>query len=192
MLHSHSVGVNISIEKILLLISTYEQKIMKKEKLKPSITEVLIVGNTLENRIEIASELWSIGIKTEYIYSESLSQQELYSYCKNMGISWIVIIKDKTLKKLLIKHVENGEEIPILRADLATNLLNYIKNKKKFLKNNQFEYSIHSQITLDIISTHEIKSQQQKKISTDLSYICKFLGQQKIKVIVTVNKHFFY
>lgn len=84
-------GVTISVDRIQALILTNDPKSKEHE------TQVFICsigrGALLEDRIQIATELWSHGIQCEYLHSDRLSLEELSMQCSAAGIEWMVILK---------------------------------------------------------------------------------------------------
>lgn len=84
----------------------------------------------LEDRMQIASDLWSLGIKAEYTHSEKSSLEEIYLHCKASAILWMVIIKDKTFRSngvVKVKNVERKSEIEVTRAELGPYMAQVLK-----------------------------------------------------------------
>eukprot|EP01119_Soliformovum_irregulare_P020911 TRINITY_DN6843_c0_g2_i2.p1 TRINITY_DN6843_c0_g2~~TRINITY_DN6843_c0_g2_i2.p1 ORF type:complete len:1469 (-),score=373.99 TRINITY_DN6843_c0_g2_i2:69-4475(-) len=134
-LHCSSVGVIFQVEKMGAIITQFEQKHNKlKGRIRSTEIDVFICSsgrNMLEDRMQIAAELWNVGIKTEYMHSEKLSMEELYMQCKAADIPWMVILKDKAsqLGVLKIKNVEKKSEVQLPRQDLASYMVQVIHSR---------------------------------------------------------------
>lgn len=131
-----AVGVNIAVAKIVTFYIAYHQRIAKDEgkKLRSCETEVFLccMGTTmLDDLLEIAAELWSHGIKTEYMDGGKRTLEEIAGSCKHAGIDWMVVVRERAYKSgrmLKVKHVHTRAETEIHRDELAQFLLNNLRH----------------------------------------------------------------
>lgn len=68
------------------------------------------------------------------MHSEKLSLDELYTQCKQVGIPWMVIVRDRTnttKNTVKVKSVEKRVEADVLRDDLADYMVRLLKNKEQ-------------------------------------------------------------
>ncbi|CAJ0865463.1 15178_t:CDS:10 [Entrophospora sp. SA101] len=110
--NTYAVGVNIALQKIVIALETYQSTLCKtiqskkaeEDKslgywaLKKCDVYVASFGKILiHERLELVRELWAHNIKTDFMYEEpeDLTPEILASSCKNQGINWIVILKQK-------------------------------------------------------------------------------------------------
>jgi hypothetical protein len=116
-------GATFAVERLTGLIHAHEQRTAAR--IKISDTEVLVCSsgrNMLEDRIQIAVQLWDVEIKAEYLHSEKQSFEELYVHCKNLGIPWMVMLNDRkyrTLGLLRVKNVDKNTEVEIHKRELT-------------------------------------------------------------------------
>eukprot|EP01117_Protostelium_nocturnum_P010558 TRINITY_DN3798_c0_g1_i4.p1 TRINITY_DN3798_c0_g1~~TRINITY_DN3798_c0_g1_i4.p1 ORF type:complete len:1615 (+),score=530.73 TRINITY_DN3798_c0_g1_i4:178-5022(+) len=120
----NAVGVNVAIEKLVSCVIGAKKG---KQKLSTTDTSVFIfsVGrNMLEERMQIASELWSLDIACEYNHNDNMTLEELQIHCKTNGVPWIIILRDaKGVNLVRVRCVESRSEIVVSRIELGTVIL---------------------------------------------------------------------
>lgn len=103
----------------------------------------------LEERMKIASELWSVDIavssiimiiifhnpilniiQAEYNHSEKYSLEELVQHCRVIGVAWMVILRDRGMNSVRIRSLEGRGEVTVLRADITATLLHAITHNE--------------------------------------------------------------
>jgi histidyl-tRNA synthetase len=107
-LDTTAVGVNFALDKIVAFI--HRQKVDNQSSVEDlstkTETDVFIYSvnkNMLEDRIQLANQLWSMNIKAEYMYREDITLEELGTLCKNMGVFCIIVLRDTTYRNGIIK-----------------------------------------------------------------------------------------
>eukprot|EP01087_Luapelamoeba_hula_P021459 TRINITY_DN7508_c0_g1_i2.p1 TRINITY_DN7508_c0_g1~~TRINITY_DN7508_c0_g1_i2.p1 ORF type:complete len:1685 (-),score=296.46 TRINITY_DN7508_c0_g1_i2:8-5062(-) len=129
-----AVGVNIALSKLLSIYYSAERNKAKKEgRLVTGLaTDVLVCSlgkDMLEQRMDIAQELWNKNIRTTYLHNPC-ELEELYVNCKQAGIPWMVILKDRsydTTRMVRVKDVEKRTDTEMHRNELAV----YMQRLKK-------------------------------------------------------------
>ncbi|KAF2078430.1 hypothetical protein CYY_000297 [Polysphondylium violaceum] len=128
------IGVTIASEKIVQSVLMFEQKLCKFRGiiLSPNI-EVLICSlgaPMLTEKLQIACQLWSMNIKSDYSQTDYTNAEEIYAHCKQNGILWVVIIKERTFQSgtVKIRHIETKSETSVGRKDLV----DFILKAKKY------------------------------------------------------------
>lgn len=130
------VGISIGIERIFSIL----WKKTQKEKLKASETEVLVISvgdGLIEERIQICSELWNVGIKTEFLYKLEPKLDKQFAKCTREKIPYSIIIGRKEIDEgiVLIKNMTSkieaeGKGISVKRKDMITEILQRIQSTK--------------------------------------------------------------
>ncbi|KAJ1975050.1 eukaryotic translation initiation factor 2-alpha kinase, partial [Dimargaris verticillata] len=105
-----AAGANIAIQKIILEVANYQGTVLrsltrKQEAVPASFglwsrkrCDVAIASfgrSMLAERVAVAQELWTHGIKTDFMYddSEDTTSEMVVQICRNQGINWIVNVK---------------------------------------------------------------------------------------------------
>ncbi|CAG8527185.1 5428_t:CDS:10, partial [Acaulospora morrowiae] len=94
----YAIGVNISVQKIVYTLRSYQSDLLKMNQAKKCDVYVASFGKVLlEERLDLVRELWAHNIKADFMYEEppDFTPGILTSFCKKQGINWIVIIKHK-------------------------------------------------------------------------------------------------
>ncbi|KAI8390963.1 kinase-like domain-containing protein [Radiomyces spectabilis] len=143
-----AVGVNIAVQKLIRHLDMHQSEQVKylvkakNERLRsfgvwaPKKSDVYVAsfGKVLiQERLEIVRELWSHGIRADFQYNDgnTLTPEELVTYCKKASINWIVIVKYKNPEgkssgqngdsstTVKVKDVLRKTEHEISKADLC-------------------------------------------------------------------------
>ncbi|CAG8498589.1 12794_t:CDS:10, partial [Acaulospora colombiana] len=106
---TYAIGVNISVQKIVSTLRSYQSDLFKMKKVEernfgfeaPPKCDVFVVSFgkvLLEERLDLVRELWAHNIKADFMYEESpeLTPGMLASFCKKHGINLIVIMRHKS------------------------------------------------------------------------------------------------
>ncbi|EAL68916.1 hypothetical protein DDB_G0276829 [Dictyostelium discoideum AX4] len=78
-------------------------------------------SSLLGEKLQVASQLWSAGIKADYSQTDYYSSEDIYSNCRENGIPWVVILREKAFQigKLKVKQIETRQERTVARKDLV-------------------------------------------------------------------------
>ncbi|ORY04836.1 histidyl-tRNA synthetase [Basidiobolus meristosporus CBS 931.73] len=122
------VGLSIGVERVFSIIMRRSQL----ESIKSNECEVYVIAvgdGLLEERMQIATELWESGIKAEYMYKAKPKLQAQFSVCDRDRIPWAVIIgKDELeqgivkIKDMSAKQQENAGGVTISRSEMIQEL----------------------------------------------------------------------
>jgi len=134
-----AIGVNIALDKIVLFL--YRQKLLDKSSersLAPKTTaDVLIYTpgkQRLEERLQIAAQLWAQNLNVEYIYDEDsiTSVDEAYNLCKGRGIFALVVVKEHSSKGIdeVKLRIVDGKTENSVRLSAIGEALRQAKEKK--------------------------------------------------------------
>ncbi|KAF9429846.1 hypothetical protein BGZ94_009242 [Podila epigama] len=156
----YAVGVNIAMQKIIMAISQYQEEHFRrfvannKSRLgggggqstndeeksfgywAPKRCDVYVASFgkvLLQERLELVRELWSHGIKADYMLEDGtdLTPEMLATTCKHQGINWIVILKNKNqqdqhqrvnrdmMSMVKVKNVLRKTEEEVFRSELC-------------------------------------------------------------------------
>ncbi|XP_071485628.1 eIF-2-alpha kinase GCN2-like [Diadema antillarum] len=88
-----AVGVSISFEKI---ISAVQSDPTPDPPFSAYDILVISIGSSslVKDRIKVVRNLWAAGLKADFLYDNALSIGEAQDFCRFMGISHLVILKD--------------------------------------------------------------------------------------------------
>eukprot|EP01132_Coremiostelium_polycephalum_P003965 gene3965-4959_t len=128
------IGVTIATEKIVNSVLIYQQRMTKSKGIKfPSDIEVFVcsLGSPmLSEKLQVCSQLWSMNIRADYSQTDYTSVEEIHTHCKQNGIPWAVVLKDRAYQtgSIKVRHVETRNETSLARKDLV----DYILKAKKY------------------------------------------------------------
>ncbi|XP_030854895.1 eIF-2-alpha kinase GCN2 isoform X1 [Strongylocentrotus purpuratus] len=96
-----------------------------------SICDILVVSvgssTLIRDRIKVVRNLWAAGFQADVLYDDSLSLEEAQDYCRAMGISHLVILKDSDT---LIKVRSFDKEKVIVESSVGFyNLVEHLQMK---------------------------------------------------------------
>ncbi|XP_041467880.1 eIF-2-alpha kinase GCN2-like isoform X1 [Lytechinus variegatus] len=99
-----------------------------------SVCDILVVSvgssTLIRDRIKVVRNLWAAGFHADILYDDSLSLEEAQDYCRAMGISHLVILKDS---ETLIKVRSFDKEKVIVES--SVNFYNLVEHlQMKFSK----------------------------------------------------------
>ncbi|XP_048456435.1 eIF-2-alpha kinase GCN2 [Rhincodon typus] len=125
-----AVGVSLALDKIYTLCNASEQ---------PAICEILVVAVgsvSLDRAIGLILQLWKSGIKAELLHN--VTQEEAQEHCKQVGISYSVLISDKESKHVKVRSFEKDKQTEkrILEVEVVEHLKK-IKSKISEEKSNR-------------------------------------------------------
>eukprot|EP01133_Synstelium_polycarpum_P007982 gene7982-9377_t len=128
------IGVTIATEKIVNSAILYEQRQVKVKGVRNS-SEIEVFVTSLgapmsTEKLQVASQLWSMNIRADYSHVDYSTVEEIYSYCRLNSITWVIVLKERTYQTGMIKirHIESKTESIISRKDLV----DYILKAKKY------------------------------------------------------------
>nr|XP_006007618.1 PREDICTED: histidine--tRNA ligase, cytoplasmic-like isoform X2 [Latimeria chalumnae] len=113
------VGFTINIQEITSHILKQKEEMVQTKKM-----QVLVASkeeNLLQERIRLASELWSSGIKAQLLWERDLKEETPLQYCRKKGIPHLAVIGEEQLKEATVElHiVDTQEKVDLLRGDLV-------------------------------------------------------------------------
>ena len=112
-----AVGVSVAVEKIVAAVLEIEESLL------PNSCDVLVCStgqnSMMEERMRIARELWTAGIRTNLFYdSKSVySLEELHDYCRQTKVGHMVVLKEQEggWVKVRIELFGAGEDVVVLK-----------------------------------------------------------------------------
>ncbi|XP_052009423.1 LOW QUALITY PROTEIN: eIF-2-alpha kinase GCN2 [Xyrauchen texanus] len=117
-----AVGVSIALDKICSAVANMEEP--------PAVSscDVLVapVGqSSMIRAITVIQKLWSAGVSSDVVYDVSQSQESLLEYCRQAGITFMVLVSDKDGHYLKVKSFEKDRqsEKRIPEADLVDHFI---------------------------------------------------------------------
>ncbi|GAM17325.1 hypothetical protein SAMD00019534_005000 [Acytostelium subglobosum LB1] len=128
------IGLTIASEKIVNSVISYEQRLVRTKGMHSLFdTEVFISSlgsNMLTEKLQVATQLWSMNIKADYSQTDYSTAEEIYHHCKENGITWVIILKERAYQtgSIKIRHIETKTESIISRKDLV----DFILKAKKY------------------------------------------------------------
>lgn len=106
------------------------------DQIRTNEVDVLICsagGNLTLERIEVASELWSNGIKAEILYKEKPKFLDQMNHCEKNSIPFAVILGEDELKSgvVKIKDVRNRDDkgVDVRRDQLVQEIKNRVQGE---------------------------------------------------------------
>ncbi|EFA75486.1 eukaryotic translation initiation factor 2 alpha kinase [Heterostelium album PN500] len=128
------VGVTIAIEKMVNSLMQYDQRQIKTKGAKTnSDLEVFVCSlgaPMLTEKLQVSTQLWAMNIKADYSPNEYSNVEDIFSYCKENGITWVIVLKERSYSTGMVKirHIETRSESVISRKDLV----DFILKAKKY------------------------------------------------------------
>ncbi|KAI9075018.1 hypothetical protein K1719_043068 [Acacia pycnantha] len=117
-----AVGVSLGIERVFAIIEQLQKD--RNEMPRANKTEVLvgILGDDLTLASELASELWSVGIKAEFMVNKRPMKH--IDRARESRIPWMVLVGERELSKGVVnlKDVEANKEMEISRDQIVEEL----------------------------------------------------------------------
>ncbi|KAJ2847284.1 Cytoplasmic and mitochondrial histidine tRNA synthetase [Coemansia brasiliensis] len=122
------VGISFGVERIFSIVMSR----MQAEQIKSNQTQVYVIavgGGLLQERMQIATELWDNGIAAEFMYKAKAKLPNQFKACEDEQIPWAVIVGQSEIdegvvliKSMLAKDKSQGNGIPVKRADMVAEL----------------------------------------------------------------------
>nr|CAG8460903.1 12706_t:CDS:10 [Entrophospora candida] len=186
--NTYAVGVNIALQKIVIALETYQSTLCKtiqskkaeEDKslgywaLKKCDVYVASFGKILiHERLELVRELWAHNIKTDFMYEEpeDLTPEILASSCKNQGINWIVILKQKNqdnykatsfrdaITTVKVKNLLWKTEDEVPRNEVCMKLSSEIQEQMRIdHQTSGSKYHKHNSISINESTLHEFSN----------------------------------
>lgn len=131
------IGLSIGIERILVLL---EDKLRKGNKdIRPTETEFLVatIGkDLLEGKLELVSELWDNGLKSEILYEGAPKPQKQLAFALENKIPYIIWLGEDEIKSgiVKVKCTYKKDETTIKRAEIIPALTELSKKYKEDLE----------------------------------------------------------
>jgi len=119
------VGVSIGVERIFAVLEAKQAA----EKLRIRTNDVAVYVASAhkglhEKRLEILSQLWDGGIKTEHSYKLNPKLLAQLQYCEERGIPYAIVLGDSELERGVVKfrEVASREEVELPLNDLVAEI----------------------------------------------------------------------
>lgn len=98
------VGFSVGVERVFSIL---ESKLLKSRELKERGTEVFVLvssigGDLLQERMRLASELWAVGVPTEFGYKRAPKILDQFNYCDSNQIPYVIIMGEEELKRGMV------------------------------------------------------------------------------------------
>lgn len=120
-----AVGVSIGIERVFAILEAQMKEKTKDNNgtIRETETEVLVasIGNGLQpQRMKIASDLWSAGIKCEFGFKPNPKMGDQLNYALKSGIPFVILFGEDEINagQVKLKDLDNETEITIPKADI--------------------------------------------------------------------------
>ncbi|KAK5575151.1 hypothetical protein RB653_010407 [Dictyostelium firmibasis] len=152
LLNNHNNSYNNRRNRDYYTNNNYNSNIFNGNKFQSHI-EVFICSlgsSMLTEKLQVASQLWSVGIKVDYSQIDYSSSEDIYTHCRQNGIPWVVLLKDKSFQNgtLKVKNIESRQETTIPRKDLVDHIL---KSKKlKLITDSNSKNMLHNTSSSDL------------------------------------------
>ena len=124
-----AVGASVGIERVFNILEEQERERREASggKTRATATDVQVVtapGASLEDRMQLCSELWGAGIRAEYTYHTGSKPQKQLSHANEEGIPLAVIIggNDKEHNVVQVKDMASQQQEEVERAQLVADL----------------------------------------------------------------------
>lgn len=112
-----AVGVSVGIERVFAIMEERERA--KNAFIRSTQTEVFVASigpNLIETRMRVCNELWTNGVKAEFMFAQSPNMQKQLAFALEAGIPLVVVLAPDELERGVVKikdlqkHTE--EEVP--------------------------------------------------------------------------------
>lgn len=141
--------------------------------------------SNLSDRLSIVTDLWNSSISADYALQNENSPESIINHCKNLGINWLVILKEKTSRGIMlkIKGINKKYETEVQRNELC-DTLNYQLNEVSKIKHNSLSNSEQKSeiLSLRTKSSLEFSSQANFQLNVTL------LSSRKIPMKTIIDK----
>nr|WAQ68452.1 eIF-2-alpha kinase GCN2 [Haliotis discus hannai] len=122
------VGVSIAFEKIVAAIT--------EDLEPPSPYDVLVctIGckPMLKERLAVAKDLWLGRLKTQVLFDTMQSPEEISDYCRELGVSHMVILKDADTGSVKVRSIEKDRVTE--RKVPMSEVVDFLQQKQQFTK----------------------------------------------------------
>lgn len=120
-----AVGVSIGIERVFAILEAQMKEMTKGDNgtIRETETEVLVasIGNGLQpQRMKIASDLWSAGIKCEFGFKPNPKMGDQLNYALKSGIPLVILFGEDEIHagQVKLKDLDNETEITIPKTEI--------------------------------------------------------------------------
>ena len=124
-----AVGVSIGIERVFAILESQMKEKTKDNNgtIRETETEVLVasIGNGLQpQRMRIASDLWSAGIKCEFGFKPNPKMGDQLNYALKSGIPLVILFGEDEINagQVKLKELDNETEITIPKSDIISEI----------------------------------------------------------------------
>ncbi|XP_071963594.1 eIF-2-alpha kinase GCN2-like [Antedon mediterranea] len=172
-----AVGVSIHLEKIVFA------GLQDSEEM-PSTCDILVcaIGSScsLKDKLKCVRDLWAGGLKADILCDTSLGLEEIQEYCKYVGITHMVLIKDLESQKVKVRSIENEKnqiEFKETRVEIS-NLVDFLQQKKS--SHEKIE-SLDSNVSCNKSGLYHQSSTDTG--ATNTSYNIRFVPHEKLDTV---------
>ncbi|XP_033124847.1 eIF-2-alpha kinase GCN2-like [Anneissia japonica] len=173
-----AVGVSIHLEKIVVAA-------LQDSDETPSSCDILVcaIGSScsMKDKLKCVRDLWAVGLKADILCDTLLGLEEIQEYCKSVGITHMVLIKDLESQKVKVRSIENEKnqiEFKETRVDISGLVEYFLQKKSSHEKVESLDSGVSCSKSPGL--HHQISADS---VTINASYNIRFVPQDKLDAV---------